>query len=182
MQKPENDVYLFLCHYLCLISLRKEFSVLVRLRVSECRGICLSLTSQCWDYRRIQSRPAFYVGTGVLNSSSHDCKASNRTQWAISPAPKDNFFFKSLIWLKIKWGLDSKLKYLWEKILQRYLCLYFFTNSHLPLVGHHCQDILLKLASLGANTPRYHGGLYGNYRHREVTSCYSFGVGPSIVL
>lgn len=96
--------------------------------------VCIS---QCWDYRHMQPCPTFYVGTGVLNSSPHDCKASNLTKWAISPAPKDNFFFKSLIWLKIKLGSWYELKYLWEKILQRYLCLYFFIASCSPLWGNH---------------------------------------------
>lgn len=124
------------------------------------------------------SCPAFYVCIGVLNPSFHDCKASNLIKWAISPAPKDNFFFKSLIWLKIKWGPDIKLKYLWEKILQRYLCLYFFTDAHFPLVENHCQDTLLKLVSPEASTPSYHGELFRNYRHSRGCSRYSFGVGP----
>lgn len=115
-------------------------------------------------------------GHWVLNSSSHDCKASNLTKRAISPAPKDNFFFKSLIWLKIKWGLDSELKYLWEKLLQRYPCLYVFTDSQFPLVGIIARTYF-KACVPRSQYPRYHGGLYRNYRPREVTSHYSSGVG-----
>lgn len=83
------------------------------------------------------------------------------------PAPKDNFFFKSLYWLRIKWGLDRELKYLRGKILQRYLCLYFFTASYFPLMGSHTQDLILMHAPPGVSTPRYMENFMENYRQRD---------------
>lgn len=86
-----------------------------------------------------------------------------------SPQPlKIIFFFKSLYWLRIKWGLDRELKYLWGKILQRYPCLYFFTASYFPLMGSYTQDLTLMHALPGVSTPRYHGKLYGKLQKERL--------------
>lgn len=132
--------------------------------------------SQCWDCRRMQLCPHFMWVTGVLNSSPHDCKASNLTKWAISPSPKDIFFFKSLYWLRVKWGLDRELKYLWGKILQTYLCLYFFTTSYSPLPGKSHPRSNFNACTPRSQYPQISWKTLWKITDREIISCHSFGV------
>lgn len=157
---------LFLCPSLCLISLRTGHSELEPHHLARVDGwwvlqISLSLHPNAGTAGACSYVQHFMWVTGVLNSSPHDCKASNLTKWVISPSPKDIFFFKSLYWLRIKWGLHRELKYLWGKILQTYLCLYFFTTSYSPLPGKSHPGSNFNACTPGVSTPRYHGKLHG---------------------
>lgn len=90
--------------------------------------------------------------------------------------PKIFFFFKSLYWLRIKWGLDRELKYLWGKILQTYLCLYFFTTSYslLPEKSHPGSNF--NACTPRSQYPQISWKTLWKITDREITSCHSFGV------
>lgn len=78
------------CFLVQCLSVNLGLWIQLRWLCSKMQGIFLSLHSQCWGYRHIQTHFTFYENFGVPNLDPHTCLA-NFLQ--TEPSPKLSVFF-----------------------------------------------------------------------------------------